>query len=225
MPRSSRIVLPDCPHHIVQRGHNRQVVFVGDEDYRYYLENIKEWKTRLGCKVYAYCLMSNHVHLIVDPGKRIENLALFMKRVAGRQTRYVNKLERRTGTLWEGRYKSSPIKADEYLLSCSRYIELNPVRAGIVDEPEHYVWSSFRKKIGLEGPALLDLDQYYMTMGEDGYREWVKGAVPDGEWKMIWEAVKIGRPTGSNRFAEEISQKIGRRVELRRQGRPRKDKK
>ena len=141
MPRIARIVIADYPHHIIQRGHNRQVVFVGDEDYLYYLENLKEWKKTFKCKVYAYCLMTNHVHLIVSPGKKAENLALLMKRVSGRQTRYVNKIERRSGTLWEGRYKSSLINEDGYLLACCRYIELNPVRAGIVNEPAEYRWS------------------------------------------------------------------------------------
>jgi putative transposase len=105
------------PHHIIQRGHNRQVVFASDEDYQYYLDNLCEWKEKLGCKVYAYCLMTNHVHLIVDPGEDGGNLARMMKRVAGRQTRYLNKLEKRTGSLWEGRFKSSTISADEYLLA------------------------------------------------------------------------------------------------------------
>jgi len=110
MPRIARIVIADYPHHIIQRGHNRQVVFAGDEDYLYYLENLKEWKKTFKCKVYAYCLMTNH-YLIVSPSKKAENLALLMKRVSGRQTRYVNKIERRSGTLWEGRYKSSLISA------------------------------------------------------------------------------------------------------------------
>ena len=141
MPRIARIVIADYPHHIIQRGHNRQVVFAGDEDYLYCLENLKEWKKTFKCKVYAYCLMTNH-YLIVSPSKKAENLALLMKRVSGRQTRYVNKIERRSGTLWEGRYKSSLINEDGYLLACCRYIELNPVRAGIVNEPAEYRWSS-----------------------------------------------------------------------------------
>ena len=144
MPRRPRIVLPERPHHIVQRGHNRQAVFASDEDYGYYLANLEERKADLGCRVYAYCLMTNHIHLVVDPGKRVENLALLMKSLAGRQTRYINKLEGRRGTLWEGRYKSSPIKSDEYLLACCRYVELNPVRAGLVDDPGNYRWSSYR---------------------------------------------------------------------------------
>jgi len=129
MPRKARVVVPNTPHHLVQRGHNKQVVFVERQDYHYYLQNLREWKEKLTCKVYAYCLMTNHIHLIVDPGEEPDNLALLMKRVTGRQTRLVNYLEKRTGSLWEGRYKSSPIDTNEYLLACCRYVELNPVRA------------------------------------------------------------------------------------------------
>ena len=92
MPRSSRIIIADCPHHIIQRGHNKQTVFAADQDYQYYLENLMEWKGIYGCKVYAYCLMTNHVHLVIDPGAEARIISLVMKRVAGRQTRYVNAL-------------------------------------------------------------------------------------------------------------------------------------
>lgn len=126
MPRQARVIVKNMPHHIVQRGHNRQAVFIEDADYQYYLATLKEWKVKLGVKVYAYCLMTNHVHLILDPGDDEESISRLMKRLAGRQTRYVNHLEKRTGSLWERRYKSSPIQKDPYLLACSRYVEMNP---------------------------------------------------------------------------------------------------
>jgi putative transposase len=231
MPRTSRVVLPNYPHHVIQRGHNRQVVFVRDEDYLYYLENLYEWKRELGCKVYAYCLMSNHVHLIIDPGDRVENLALLMKRVAGRQTRYVNNLESRRGTLWEGRYKSSPIDKDSYLTACCRYVELNPVRARIVDDPGEYRWSSYRHKAGIENIDWLDEDPSYLGLGktnkerERQYIESVKESIPKSEWDIIRQAVQRGQLTGTSRFIEEVEEKIGRRVEFWRQGRPKVDKK
>ena len=168
------------PHHIIQRGHNRQVVFASDEDYQYYLDNLCEWKEKLGCKVYAYCLMTNHVHLIVDPGEDGGNLARLMKRVAGRQTRYLNRLEKRTGSLWEGRFKSSTISADEYLLTCSRYVELNPVRAGIVVDPGDYRWSSYGGKTGNKKEAWLDFDPCYMGLADN----WKKRAKRYMEWVM-----------------------------------------
>ncbi|MBI4377745.1 MAG: transposase [Nitrospinae bacterium] len=226
MPRTSRIVLPNCSHHIIQRGHNRQVVFAADEDYLYYLENLKEWKNELECKIYVFCLMTNHVHLIIDPGEKVENLALIMKRVSGRQTRYVNKMEGRSGTLWEGRYKSSPIKAGEYLLACCRYIELNPVRAKIVEKPEKYKLSSYRYKVGIEELDWLDLDPFYVELGktkkerEEKYKKWMRETVPDGEWEIIRQVVQRGQLTGSNRFIEEVSKRTGKRIEFRGQGRP-----
>lgn len=230
MPRTSRVVLPNYPHHIIQRGHNRQAVFATDDDYLYYLDNLKEWKKELGCKVYAYCLMTNHVHLIIDPGDNPENLALLMKRVSGRQTRYVNKIEGRRGTLWEGRYKSSPVDRDEYLLACCRYVELNPVRAGIVDDPEKYKWSSYKNKIGLSS-TWLDFDPGYLRLGrttkerEEKYKEWVMTSSAEEEWNIIRQALQRGQLTGNNRFVEEVAKKIGRRVEFRKQGRPKEDRK
>lgn len=222
--------MPNYPHHVIQRGHNRQVVFVRDEDYLYYLENLKEWKRKFGCKVHAFCLMSNHVHLIIDPGDKAENLALLMKRVAGRQTRYVNKVEGRRGTLWEGRYKSSPIDKDSYLLACCRYVEFNPVRARIVDDPGDYRWSSYRHKASMQNLNWLDEDPSYMGLGntnkepEKRFNESVKEFIPKSEWDIIRQAVQRGQLTGSSSFIEEVEQKIGRRVEFRRQGRPKVDK-
>lgn len=230
MPRTGRLIVPDYPHHIIQRGHNRQVVFASDEDYLYYLDNLREWKKNLGCRVYSYCLMTNHVHLVIDPGEDYKNLALLMKHVAGRQTRYVNKLEKRTGSLWEGRYKSSPISTNEYLLSCSRYIELNPVRAGIVAGPAEYRWSSYNGKSGYCAQEWLDYDPCYMELADSQdkraikYVNWVTGTIPDGEWEQIRQSVQRGQLTGSNKFVDEIEHKIARRVEFRGQGRPKKIK-
>ncbi|MDY6844216.1 MAG: transposase, partial [Thermodesulfobacteriota bacterium] len=223
--------LPNYPHHIIQWGHNRQKVFVNDEDYLYYLENLKEWKENLGCKVYSYCLMENHIHLVVDPGEEIRNLALLMKRISARQTRYVNRQKKRRGTLWEGRYKSSPIKVDEYLLACCRYVELNPVRVGIVRDPGEYRWSSYRYKVGLEGLGGIDLDPLYRGLGStkkrcrERYRQWVNEEVPRGEWELIGQAVHRGQLTGSFRFIEEVHKRFDRWIVFRGQGRPKKGKK
>ena len=231
MPRQARIVLPNCPHHIIQRGHNRQVVFVSEDDYFYYLDNLAEWKGKLGCKVYAYCLMTNHVHLVIDPGDDPDNLGLLMKRIAGRQTRYVNKIEKRSGTLWEGRYKSSPINANEYLLACCRYIEMNPVRAGMVEDPSLYLWSSCSSKVGFDADSWFDLDPFYLSLGNtptqraEKYAKWLRETVSDLEWKLIREATQRGQLTANGKFTREILEKIGRRLELRGPGRPMKEEK
>lgn len=226
MPRLSRIILPNRPHHIIQRGHNKQDIFLSDDDYLYYLENLNDWKQRLGCKIYAYCLMTNHVHLIIDPGPKAANLALLMKRVAGRQTRYVNRRYQRTGTLWEGRYKSSPIETDTYLLACCRYVELNPMRAHMVSRPEQYRWSSYRSKVGLAEWGGLDQDPCYEALAPtpsqraERYAKWVSEDVPAGEWERIRTAVQRGQLTGGNRFVSEVARHVGRRIEWRGRGRP-----
>jgi putative transposase len=226
MPRTARVVIPNYPHHIIQRGHNRQIIFSSDDDYLYYLDNLSNWKDKLSCKVYSYCLMTNHVHLIIDPGEEENNLSKLMKRIAGRQTRLVNKVEKRTGSLWEGRYKSSPISTNEYLLACCRYVEMNPVRAGMVDEPGEYRWSSYRTKVGQDIEEWLDFDPYYMglahTKGKraDKYAEWIKGSIPEGELLLIRQSLQRGQLTGSARFVDEVEEKIKRRVEFRGQGRP-----
>ena len=231
MPRHARLILSNCPHHVIQRGHNRQVVFAGDDDYLYYLDTLQKWKVKLGCKVYAYCLMTNHVHLVIDPGHQGENLSLLMKRIAGRQTRYVNKMEKRSGSLWEGRFKSSPINANEYLLACCRYVELNPVRAGMVEEPWQYRWSSCPAKTMNKVLPWLDLDPFYMSLGNtpekraEGYKTWLRETIPGNEWKLIREATQRGQLTADRKFEREISEKIGRRLESRGPGRPKKNRK
>jgi len=225
MPRTARLVIPNYPHHIIHRGHNRQPVFMSDDDYLYYLDNLYEWKTNLKCRLYAYCLMTNHVHLILDPGENEENLAKLMKRVAGRQTRYVNKMEKRTGTLWEGRYKSSPICVDSYLMACSRYIELNPVRACLVDHPEGYQWSSYEEKTGKE-LKVVDADPLYLGLSDDPekrkakYEEWVLSAIPEGEWELIRSATQRGQLTGGSKFYDLVAERLGQRIEARKPGRP-----
>ncbi|MCX5976954.1 MAG: transposase [Coprothermobacterota bacterium] len=228
MPRTSRIVVSGYPHHIIQRGHNRQAVFLADGDYRHYLKNLREWKDAYGCRIYAYCLMTNHVHLIIDPGEDERNLAYLMKRVSGRHTRYVNRLEGRTGSLWEGRFKSSLISADEYLLACCRYVELNPVRAGIVADPADYRWSSYGVKIGNRQEEWLDDDPCYLGLADSEkeraeiYAAWVKGTIAAEEWELIRTSLQRGQLTGSPRFVEEMEKKLERRLEPRGPGRPRK---
>ncbi len=149
-----------------------------------------------------------------------------MKRVAGRHTRDVQAREQRRGTLWEGRFKSSPIPRDAYLLACCRYVELNPVRAGLVATPRDYRWSSYRRRAGGEAQPPIDLDEGYLSVGatpqERGkqYRAWVRAAIPEGEWEQIREAIQRGQLTGGNRFGEDVARKIGRRVERRGRGRP-----
>ena len=230
MPRLGRVVLPNYPHHVVERGHNKQVVFAEAADYRYYLSTLEAFKDTYGVKVYGFCLMTNHVHLILEPGDMIAGLGQLMKRLSGRQTRFVNRQESRTGTLWEGRYKSSPIQTDAYLLACCRYVELNPVRARMTQSPDAYPWSSYRRHAGMESEfGWLDTDPCYQALGSSEseraarYRDFVRSVVPAGEWELIRDALQRGQLTGAERFTSEVEAIIGRRIEHRKRGRPRKN--
>lgn len=226
VPRYARIVLPDHPHHVVQRGHNRQVIFATTRDFEVYLEELAEWKEKLRVLVNSYCLMSNHVHHVVNPGSDPTSLGKLMKAVATRHTRYLNSLHGRTGTAWEGRYKSSPIETDCYLLACTRYVELNPRRANICARPEDYLWSSYRAKIGLARCDWLDLDGLYLAMGRSpqerqvAYRAWVNAAVDELESALLRKAIQRGHMTASDLFVARIEEQVSRRVSPRRVGRP-----
>jgi putative transposase len=231
MPRTGRVVLADYPHHVVQRGHDRQAVFAAEADFRRYLTDLKELKDAFNVRVFAYCLMTNHVHLLLQPEGSGAGLGRLMKALAARMTRYRNKLERRSGTLWESRYKSSLVQSDAYLLSCCRYIELNPVRARMVPEPASYPWSSYGERMGQATDLVgLDQDPCYEALARDEarrrerYRQFVVQGIPERELKLIRDAVQRGQLTGDHRFVNQMERIIGRRVEARGQGRPAKAK-
>jgi REP-associated tyrosine transposase len=225
MPRTARVVLPTYPHHVVQRGHNQQVCFANGGDYERYLKTLAEFKEELGVKVYAWCLMTNHVHLLLEPSNAT-SLGLLMKRLSGRQTRYHNQLEGRSGTLWGGRYKSSLVQYEGYLLACCRYIELNPVRARMVAVPQDYPWSSCRARLGYASSAILDLDPCYQALATDEsarrerYSEFLRSAIPEGEWALIRTAVRRGQLTGNEAFSDQVAATLHRRIENRGPGRP-----
>ena len=222
MARKPRVILPNTPHHILQRWHNRNAIFVEDADYRFYLDSLKEFKLCYDVKVYAWCLMTNHVHLILDPRDKPDSISLLMKRLAGRQTRHVNKLESRTGSLWDGRFKLSPIETDEYLLQCCRYVELNPVRAGLVADAARYCWSSFKEKTENNITGILDQDESYLRLSDpkNEYRSFVEQGIDDREYLFIRERLARNQLTGSQRFVEEVEKRVGLRIESRGQGRP-----
>lgn len=225
MPRTARVVLPAYPHHVIQRGHNQEACFADSADYERYLATLAEFKEMLGVKVYAWCLMTNHVHLLLEP-RNATGLGLLMKRLSARQTRYHNRLERRSGTLWEGRYKSSLVQDEGYLLACCRYIELNPVRARIVAAPEDYRWSSCRARLGYARSTILDLDPCYQGLAaeesarRERYSEFLQSAIPDGEWALIRTAVQRGQLTGNESFRQQVAATLHRRIENRGPGRP-----
>lgn len=143
MPRRARLMLAHTPIHVIQRGNNRQACFFTTRDYQTYLKWLEEYAAQFGCHIHAYVLMTNHVHLLLTADTTGATAEL-MKRLGQRYCQYINRTYHRTGSLWEGRYRSCLTQEDNYLLACYRYIELNPVRAGIVNHPGAYRWSSYR---------------------------------------------------------------------------------
>ena len=224
MPRTARIIIPNMPHHIVQRGHDRKAVFLECRDYEYYLNNLTEWKQKLEIKLYSFCLMTNHIHLIVEPGDDASTISQLMKRLAAKQTRWANRLERRSGTLWESRYKCSPIDSDGYLLHCCRYVELNPVKARMVEHPEQYKWSSYSFRLE-DDECWLDDNPAYLALSpvkrrrQERYRKFVEEE-NESVTTLIREAVARNQLTGSSGFIDEIERRIGKRIETRGRGRP-----
>ncbi len=175
MSRQARLVLPEVPLHIVQRGNNRQPCFFVDSDYQTYLTWLAEHAAANGCRVHAYVLMSNHVHLLLS-FDRPESPGALIKALGQRYTHYINWRYHRTGTLWDGRYKSCLVQEEIYLLVCQLYIELNPVRAGMVDFPAQYRWSSYRCNAEGKADPLIRPHPVYSSLGasaadrQDAYR-------------------------------------------------------
>ena len=227
MPRQKRLDIPGVPQHVVQRGTDRQACFFRDVDYARYRHDLREAALRTGCLVHAYVLMTNHVHLLVTP-LAAGAIGRMMQAVGRRYVRYINANVARTGTLWEGRYKASLVDSEHYVLACHRYIELNPVRAGMVANPAEYRWSSHRCHALGEHDPLLSPHACYLAMSpnEDErrqrYRELVMQGVPAHELDSIRLYVQRQRALGSSRFQEQIARQLARRTDIGQPGRPRK---
>jgi len=225
MPRRPRVIVPNTPQHIIQRGNNRQACFYADEDYQFYLEWLKEYADKTECHINAYVLMTNHVHLLVST-KKAEALGALMKALGQRYTQYVNKMYKRSGTLWEGRYKSCPIQAETYLLACQRYIELNPVRANMVGHPAEYKWSSYATNAQGDKNLIIQPHAIYKALGLDAasrraaYRELFRYSLDIGVVDEIRKATNGNYVLGNSKFAEQIASALGRRVIAGKSGRP-----
>jgi putative transposase len=164
MPRRARLAVAGIPWHIIQRGNNRTACFCCAEDYRRYLQGLAGQAMKSGCRIHAYCLMTSHVHLRATP-ERQDSAGMMMKHLGQRFVQYINRTYRRTGTLWEGRFRSCLAQSEHYVLACCRYIELNPVRAGMVDHPADYPWSSYRFNGQGAANALLSQHPLYRAPG------------------------------------------------------------
>ncbi|MDD5367039.1 MAG: transposase [Gallionellaceae bacterium] len=228
MPRRPRITLPGIPLHIIQRGNNRQACFHAEEDYRRYLDWLEEFSSKTGCHVHAYVLMTNHVHVLLSANKA-ESPGALMKALGQRYVQYVNHVYRRSGTLWEGRFRSCLVQVEGYLLGCQRYIELNPVRAGMIKHPAEYPWSSYRANAQGEVDPLITPHETYSALGltdgtrQTAYRELFRSQLEPGMIDAIRKATNGNYILGNSRFAEEISRALGRRVTPGKSGRPRKE--
>jgi putative transposase len=227
MPRRARIALPNVPVHLVQRGNNRQPCFFADEDYLHYLDWLAEYAGKSGCRIHAYVLMINHVHLLLS-SDRADAVGTLMKSLGQRYVQYVNRVYRRSGTLWEGRFRSCPVQEEDYLLGCQRYIELNPVRANMVGHPADYRWSSHRANAQGEEDAVVQPHPLYEALGADAasrqaaYRELFRYELEPGLVDQIRRATNGNFALGNAQFAQVVATMIGRRAVPGQSGRPRK---
>ncbi len=226
MPRRPRVHLDGVPLHIVQRGHNREPCFFGEEDYQAYLYWLGEALNKEQCALHAYVLMTNHVHLLVTP-RRAKSIPRLVIALGRRYVQYINTTYRRTGTLWDSRYKSSLIQTETYLLACQRYIELNPVRAAMVDDPAHYRWTSYRHNALGQANPYLTPHPLHLALGPDdkarqaAYRDLFRAELDRKAIDDIRLALNQNQPLGNARFYARLEKMTGQRCEARPRGRPR----
>jgi len=221
MARIARAVAPGIPHHVTQRGNRRQQTFFNDEDYRAYLELMSEWCSKYGVEIWAYCLMPNHVHLIAVPENK-DGLNLAVGEAHRRYTRRVNFREGWRGHLWQGRF-SSFIMEETYLLACARYIELNPVRAGLVRKPEDWRWSSADAHMKHKDDILLTAKPLLEIVNK-AWRQFLAFDVKELEIELFRKHERTGRPLGADSFVEKLELLLDRKLRLQKPGPKKKDK-
>jgi putative transposase len=225
MARLPRLTLADMPHHVIQRGNNRQLIFVDRADHEKLLGLLADNAARFGIALHAYVLMDNHVHLLATPDSTT-GLPQFMQSVGRSYVRYFNDRHGRSGTLWEGRYRSTLIQTDRYLLTCMAYIDLNPVRAGLVSDARDFAWSSHGHYAGLRHDRLLTPHPLYWELGntpfarEAAYVELVRAGVRAADQATLTDATLRGWAVGDGDFLASLQKFTERRVTKGRAGRP-----
>ncbi|WP_404301795.1 transposase [Alicycliphilus denitrificans] len=225
MARLPRLTLAGYPHHIIQRGNNRQAIFVDRQDFEAMLALLAENAQKFGVAVHAYVLMDNHFHLLATP-TTAEALPLMMQAVGRSYVRYFNDRHGRSGTLWEGRYRSTLIETDRYLLACMAYIDLNPVRAGMVAQVLDWPWSSHAHYLGQRSDRLVTPHALYWALGntpfarEAAYAALVQAGISSAEQAALTEATLRGWALGDADFVAELQKKSSRRVSKAKPGRP-----
>lgn len=225
MARLPRLTLAGYPHHIIQRGNNRQVIFADAQDFEAMLALLADNAQKFAVAVHAYVLMDNHFHLLATPATA-EALPLMMQAVGRSYVRYFNQRHGRTGTLWEGRYRSTLIQTERYLLACMVYIDLNPVRAAMVAQPAAWPWSSHAHYLGQRSDKLVTPHALYWALGntpfarEAAYAALVQAGIGSAEQAALTDAALRGWALGDANFVAELQKKSPRRVAKARPGRP-----
>jgi putative transposase len=227
MSRQSRPIIPEVPIHITQRGNNRLRCFFADADFLVYLDLLRNAAHKAGCQVHAYVLMTNHIHLLVS-SEHQDGPASLMKAVGERYVQYVNRRYGRSGTLWEGRYRSCLVQCERYLMVCQRYIELNPVRAQMVTHPVNYPWSSYRRNAHGEGSALVTPHDLYSNLGVDppsrehAYRALFSDNLTVRTLNKVRRATNANLAVGNKKFTDEMATMLGRPMTPQQGGRPKR---
>lgn len=227
MARLPRLVIPGQPQHVIVRGNNRGDIFRTEADFRFYLEKLQLACDKHDCKIHAYVLMTNHVHLLITPQAE-DGLSKLIQMLGRYYVQFYNYTYNRTGTLWEGRYKSTLIDSEAYLLTCMRYIELNPVRAGMVKHPSEYPWSSYRCNALGEIDNLVVPHIEFMRLGQSvsdrhaSYRQLFKAHISEYSMNEIREATNKAWVLGTERFKRSLQKKVDRQVEPSAKGGDRK---
>jgi putative transposase len=225
MARLPRLTVPGYPHHIIQRGNNRQAIFVDAADYQLLLALLEEQSKKHGVAIHAYVLMSNHLHLLATP-ETAEGIPLMMQAVGRTYVRRFNQRHGRSGTLWEGRYKSTLVQAERYLLACMVYIDLNPVRAGLVTDPADYPWSSYHHYIGRRSDRLVTPHALYWEMGntpfsrDAAYSELVRSGIGEDQQRALTDSALRGWALGEPDYVADLQKSTARRLTRAQAGRP-----
>ena len=223
MPRPPRLVIPEMPLHVIQRGNNRAATFRSPSDYMRYRDILHAASQRSKCAIHAYALMPNHVHILLTP-EEDEGPSRMMQLIGSRYVPYVNSRIPRTGTLWEGRYRSSLVNSDRYFFMCSRYIELNPVRAHMTDDPGHHLWSSYLHNAGGVHDPLITPYELYQRLGTDptdrqaAYRALFEDALNPEAIDAIRRAARTGDLLGDDDFRQEVERRLQRSLPPRHHG-------
>ncbi len=225
MARLPRLTLAGYPHHIIQRGNNRQIIFADTQDFETMLSLLADSAKKFAVAVHAYVLMDNHFHLLATP-PTAEALPLMMQAVGRSYVRYFNQRHGRSGTLWEGRYRSTLIESERHLLACMVYIDLNPVRAGMVTQAPDWRWSSHAHSLGLRADRLVTPHALYWALGntpfarEGAYEALVQAGIASDQQLALTDATLSGWALGSEDFVASVQKKSGRRVSRAKPGRP-----